>query len=91
MLGVIWHLYRNQEWGMIRGDDGGQVSFRKSALSGVEFRALSAGQRVSYQIREGRLGKEAVDVRSLRTHDLIEINEDLSGGRKKLGGSHESA
>ena len=50
---------------MIRGDDGEQVPFRKSALSGVEFRALSAGQRVSYQIRDGWLGKEAVDVRPM--------------------------
>ena len=65
MEGVILHLYRNQERGMIRGDDGEQVPFRKSALSGIEFRALSAGQRVSYQIRDGWLGKEAVDVRPM--------------------------
>jgi cold shock CspA family protein len=65
MKGVILHLYRNQERGMIRGDDGEQVPFRKFALSGVEFRALSAGQRVSYQIRDGWLGKEAVDVRPM--------------------------
>ena len=65
MEGVILHLYRNQERGMIRGDDGEQVPFRKSALSDVEFRALSAGQRVSYQIRDGWLGKEAVDVRPM--------------------------
>ena len=50
---------------MIRGDDGEQVPFRKSVLSGVEFRALSAGQRVSYQIRDNWLGKEAVDVRPM--------------------------
>jgi cold shock CspA family protein len=65
MKGLILHLYRNQERGMIRGDDGEQVPFRKSALSGVEFRALSAGQRVSYQTRDGWLGKEAVDVRPM--------------------------
>ena len=65
MEGVILHLYRNQERGMIRGDDGEQVPFRRSALSGVEFRALSAGQRVSYQTRDGWLGKEAVDVRPM--------------------------
>ena len=65
MEGVILHLYRNQERGMIRGDDGEQVPFRKSALSGVEFRALSAGQRVFYQIRDDWLGKEALDVRPM--------------------------
>jgi cold shock CspA family protein len=50
---------------MIRGDDGGQVSFRKSALQGADFRARSSGQRVSYRIQEGWLGKEAVEVRPL--------------------------
>ncbi len=62
MRGVIWHVYRNQEKGMIRGDDGAQVPFRKSALSGVEFCALSSGQRARYQIQDGWLGKEAVEV-----------------------------
>ena len=33
MEGVIWHIYCNQQKGMIRGDDGVQVPFRKSALS----------------------------------------------------------
>ena len=37
MKGVIWHIYRNQQRGMIRGDDGAQIPFRKSALSGAEF------------------------------------------------------
>ncbi len=66
MKGVIWHVYRNQEKGMIRGDDGAQVPFRKSAVSGIvsgiEFCALSSGQRVRYQIQDGWLGKEAVEV-----------------------------
>ncbi len=62
MKGVIWHVYRNQEKGMIRGDDGAQVPFRKSSLSGLEFCALSSGQRVCYQIQDGWLGKEAVEV-----------------------------
>ena len=65
MKGVIWHVYRNQEKGMIRGDDGAQVPFRKSALSGVEFYALSSGQRVSYRVRDGWLGNEAIEVRPL--------------------------
>ena len=63
MNGLIFHLYLKQEKGMIRGDDGAQVPFRKAGLAGVEFRALSAGQRVSYQIQDGWLGKEAVEVR----------------------------
>ncbi len=62
MEGVIWHIYTRQEKGMIRGDDGAQVPFRKSSLGGVEFRALASGLRVSFRVQEGWLGKEAVDV-----------------------------
>jgi cold shock CspA family protein len=65
MKGVIWHIYRNQEKGMIRGDDGTQMPFRKSSLDGVEFHTLSSGQRVCYRIQDGWLGKEAVEVRAL--------------------------
>ena len=72
MKGVIWHVYPNQEKGMIRGDDGEQVPFRKSALHGVEFRALSSGQCASYRIQEGWLGKEAVDIRPLLAHGVAE-------------------
>jgi len=65
MKGVIWHIYRNQQKGVIRGDDGAQLPFRKSALNGVEFYALSSGQRVCYRLQDGWLGKEAVEVRPL--------------------------
>jgi cold shock CspA family protein len=58
------HLSKTGE-GMIRGDDGTQVPFRKSALSEVEFHALSSGQRVGYRIQDGWLGKEAVEIRPL--------------------------
>lgn len=27
MKGVIWHIYRNQEKGVIGGDDGAQIAF----------------------------------------------------------------
>lgn len=50
---------------MIRGDNGTQIVFRKSVLSGVEFYALSSGQRVCYRVQDGWLGKEAVEVRPL--------------------------
>jgi cold shock CspA family protein len=65
MKGAIRHIYRSQQKGMIRGDDGAQVPFRKSALSGAEFQTLSSGQRVSYRIQDGWLGREAVEVQPL--------------------------
>ena len=72
MHGVVWHIYRNQQKAMIRGDDGTQIAFRKSALSGVEFYALSSGQRVCYRVQEGWLGKEAVEVRPLLAEKAAE-------------------
>ncbi len=72
MKGVIWHIYRNQQKSMIRGDDGAQVPFRKSALCGAEFYMLSSGQRVSYQIQDGWLGKEAVEVRPVLVEKAAE-------------------
>ena len=65
MEGVMWHIYRNQQKGMIRGDDGAQVPFRKSALSGAKFHTLSSDQRVSYRVQDGWLGEEAVEVQPL--------------------------
>jgi cold shock CspA family protein len=72
MKGLILHLYLKQEKGLIRGDDGAQVPFRKAGLADVEFRALSAGQKVSYQIQDGWLGKEAVEVRPVSTEKAPE-------------------
>lgn len=71
MEGIIWQMYRRQEKGMIRGDDGLQLSFRKSALNGIEFRSLTSGQRVCYRVQEGWLGKEAVDVCPLPTDAAV--------------------
>jgi cold shock CspA family protein len=65
MEGTIRQVYPNQQKGVIRGDDGYEVPFRKITLHGVEFRSLFSGQRVSYQIQDGWLGKEAVAVRPL--------------------------
>jgi len=41
------------------------LPFRRSALKGVEFLGLCSGQRVSYLIQEGWLGREAVNVHPL--------------------------
>jgi len=34
-------------------------------LSGAEFHTLSSGQRVTYRVEQGWLGKEAVEVQPL--------------------------
>lgn len=77
MEGTVWQIYPVQEKGMIRGDDGLQLPFRKSTLIGVEFLGLCSGQRVSYLIEEGWLGREAVNVHPVpadRTRTNGEVN-----------------
>ena len=72
MKGVIWHIYRNQQKGLIRGDDGAQIPFRKSALSGAEFHTLSSGQRVCYRVQDSWLGKEAMEVCPVLDEKVVE-------------------
>lgn len=67
--GVVWRLYRDKQGGLIRGNDGLDLPFRRSNLSGVDFQALFAGQRVCYRVQTGWWGPEAVEVqpRELRS------------------------
>ncbi len=85
MKGVLWHIYRNQQKGMIHGDDGAQVPFRKSALSGAEFQTLSSGQRVSYWVQDGWLGKEAVKVQPLPIEGIADHVWNEAGSKDVPG------
>lgn len=62
MEGTIWDIYPKQEKGMIHGDDGNQLPFRKSSLKGADLLGLFSGVRVGYQVIDHWLGKEAVAV-----------------------------
>lgn len=62
MEGVVWRLYRDKQGGLIRGNDGLEIPFRRAALAGVDFQALFAGQRVCYRVQTGWWGPEAVEV-----------------------------
>jgi cold shock CspA family protein len=70
MRGEVWVIYRGQEIAFIHGDDGLQLTFRISALSGMEFSRLRSGQRVSYRIQVGGSGSEAVNVHPESTSTL---------------------
>ena len=83
MEGTIWHIYPVQEKGMIQGDDGYQVPFRKSTLHGVEFRGLFSGLRVSYQIQNGWLGREAVNVHLVPSDQNCRNGDLLSNSRRR--------
>ncbi len=89
MKGVIWHIYRNQQKGMIRGHDGAQVLFRKSALNGAEFHTPSSGPEGQLRVQDGWLGKEAVQVQPVPIEGIAghgwkeAVSKDVAGERLK--------
>ena len=59
---VKWFSDR-KGYGFITPDDGGQDVFvHRSSIRGTDFRSLREGERVSYELGEGRKGPQAVNV-----------------------------
>ncbi len=52
-------------FGFIENDEGGDVFVHFSAISGDGFKTLYEGQRISFDIEQGKKGPAAVNVRPL--------------------------
>jgi CspA family cold shock protein len=63
--GRIKKMVRDRGFGFIRGDDGKEVFFHRSGLSGADYDSLSEGDSVEYAIQEGPRGPRAEYVRSI--------------------------
>ena len=63
--GRIKKMVRDRGFGFIRGDDGKEVFFHRSGLSGGDYDSLSEGDAVEYVIQEGPRGARAEFVRML--------------------------
>ena len=63
--GRIKKMVRDRGFGFIRGDDGKEVFFHRSGLSGADYDSLSEGDAVEYVIQEGPRGARAEHVRSV--------------------------
>ena len=63
--GRIKKMVRDRGFGFIRGDDGKEVFFHRSGLSGADYDALSEGDLVEYVIQEGPRGARAEHVKSV--------------------------
>jgi CspA family cold shock protein len=63
--GRIKKMVRDRGFGFIRGDDGKEVFFHRSGLSGADYDALSEGDVVEYVIQEGPRGARAENVRAV--------------------------
>lgn len=63
--GRIKKMVRDRGFGFIRGDDGKEVFFHRSGLSGTDYDALGEGDIVEYVIQEGPRGPRAEHVRTV--------------------------
>ncbi len=61
--GTVKWFSDEKGYGFIRPDDGGEDVFvHYSGLEGSGFRSLEEGDRVTYEVTQGRKGPQAVNV-----------------------------
>ena len=60
--GAVKWFSPEKGYGFIHGDDGEDVFVHYSAISGEGFRSLEEGQRVEFEVTEGRKGPQAANV-----------------------------
>ena len=60
--GTVKWFSPEKGYAFISGDDGEGVFVHYSAISGEGFRSLEEGQRVEFEVTEGRKGPQASNV-----------------------------
>jgi CspA family cold shock protein len=84
--GTVKRIVRDRGFGFIRGADGKEIFFHRSALVGTDLRSLSEGQTVEYVPEEGPKGMRASRVRVIRGRDGNGAPEE---GRRRARGGRE--
>ncbi|MDO5715060.1 MAG: cold-shock protein [Tissierellia bacterium] len=62
MNGTVKWFNADKGYGFIEGQDGVDVFAHYSSINGGGFKTLEEGQKVSYQVEEGRRGSQATDI-----------------------------
>ena len=63
--GTVKWFDERKGYGFIARDSGGDVFVHHSAIAEQGFRSLVEGERVEFEVGEGRKGPAAVDVRKV--------------------------
>jgi CspA family cold shock protein len=61
--GTVRRFNQDRGYGFIKPDDGGEDVFvHYSAIAGSGFRTLEEGDKVTYEVTQGRKGPQALNV-----------------------------
>jgi cold shock protein len=63
--GKVKWFNESKGFGFIENDEGGDVFVHHSAIQGSGFKTLSEGQRVSFDLTQGKKGPAAENVKPL--------------------------
>jgi len=62
MQGTVKWFNREKGYGFIEQDEGEDVFVHYTAINGTGFRSLEEGQRVSFEVTDGKKGPQASNV-----------------------------
>jgi CspA family cold shock protein len=89
--GTVKWFNDDKGFGFIEPDDGGEDVFvHHSGIAGGGFKFLEEGQRVAYEVTQGRKGPQAVNVsnapagRSMAREETLAVPEDVEGAARVL-------
>jgi len=63
--GKVKWFNESKGFGFIEKEEGGDVFVHFSSIQGEGFKTLNEGQRVSFDVAQGKKGQEATNVRAI--------------------------